>query len=430
MRLSGIAFAALAVLATGCLDNQTIGPSAVPAGGTNFRGYIAVGTSITAGIQSAGINDSTQRKAFPYLLATAMGLTPNANWYYPGFTAPGCPPPYTNPLTQTRVGSGAASDCNLVSPLSVPGKQGWFNNLGVPSLRAAHVLNIRDLTFPRTDSLFLAQFITGSRNPIDVVLAAKPAFVTLEIGGNDVLGAATEGDTTLLTSVANFEAQFAAIADTLALAGAKVAVINIPNVTVIPHFSAGVILWCLHNGGATCPGAAGFPPATLPYSSPNFIVDSSCIATAIYPSKGTGDSMLVTFPAIAQITGTLAAGGAATLNCASGTATVNKGAGFVPAGAVLTKATVKAIATRVLTLDAFIQAQATSRGWAFVDFNGLLTANAALIPHFPHFSAPDTLFGTLVSLDGIHPSNAGHKAIADAFVAAINAKYGTTLTPP
>ena len=428
MRLSGITFAALAVLATGCLDNQTIGPAAASVGGATFRGYVALGTSISAGIQSAGIDDSTQRNAFPYLLATAMGFSPNANWYYPGFTAPGCPPPYTNPLTRSRVGGGADTTCNLVSPLSVPTKQGWFNNLGVPSARIAHLLNIRDLTFPRTDTLFLAQFITGSRNPIDIVYAARPGFVTLEIGGNDVLSAATEGDSTLLTSVANFEAQFTAVADTLALIGAKVAVTNIPNVTVIPHFSAGVILYCLKNGGAACPSP--LPPATAPYNLATFVVDASCAPSA---AGGVGDSMLVTFPAIAQITGTLAAGGAATLNCATGTATVNQGAGFVPAGAVVTKATVKAIVVRLLTFNAFIQAQATTRGWAFVDFNGLLTANKALIPPFPIFAAgppPSVSFGPLVSLDGIHPSPAGHKAIADAFVAAINAKYGTTLTPP
>ncbi|HTT67714.1 MAG TPA: hypothetical protein VMF70_06780 [Gemmatimonadales bacterium] len=431
MRLSTVAFAALAVLATGCLDNQQIGPMAAPAGGTNFRGYIALGTSISAGVQSGGISDATQRQAFPYLLATAMGFSPNANWYYPGFTAPGCPAPYSDPLTGDRVGggndsSGAGAACNLISPLSVPGKQGWFNNLGVPSLRAAQVLNIQDVTHPATDTLFLAQFITGSRNPIDILYAARPAFVTLEIGGNDVLSAATEADTTLLTPVAAFETQFAAIADTIGLTGAKVAVINIPNVTVIPHFSVGVILFCLSHHG--CP--APLPDTTAPYTSPNFAVDPSCAPSAL---GGVGDSMLVTFPAIATITGALSRGAAAYLNCGTGQATVNFGTANLPAGAVLTKATVKAIVTRILTLDAYIQAQATTRGWALVDFNGLLAANAALIPPFPLFTPgppPAVSFGPLVSLDGIHPTAAGHKAIADAFVAAINAKYGTTLTPP
>src|SRR5512135_1431888 len=129
MRISKLALAMLALpLATGCLDNQQIGPLGPPPGGTTFSGYIALGTSISAGIQSAGINDATQKAAFPYLLATAMGLKPNTNWYYPGFTAPGCPPPYTNPLTGARVGNGTATTCNLVSPASVPAKQAWFNN--------------------------------------------------------------------------------------------------------------------------------------------------------------------------------------------------------------------------------------------------------------------------------------------------------------
>ncbi len=434
MRFSRFALAALALpLVAGCsslVDNQKMGPLGVPAGGAMFANYVAVGTSISAGIQSGGISDASQRAAFPYLLAQAMGLNPNANWFYPGFTAPGCPPPFTDPLTDTRVGGGADTTCNLVSPLSIPSRQAYFNNLGVPSIRAAQVLNIKNLAYPATDTLFLAQFITGSRNPIDILMAAKPTFVTLEIGANDVLGAATHGDAALLTPVATFETQFAAIADSIDLTGAKVAVTNIPNVTVIPHFSAGVILFCLRYGGAECPAAAGLPPATLPYSLAAFAVDSSCRLSAF---GGVGDSMLVTFPAIAQITGTLSAGGAATLNCSTGVATVNQGAGFVPAGAVLTKATTIAIVTNVLTLDAFIQQQATTRGWALVDFNGLLAANSAQIPKFPLFTAgppPNVSFGPLFSLDGIHPTPAGHKAVADAFVAAINAKFSTTLTAP
>ena len=397
-----------------------------------FTRYIAIGTSISAGIQSGGIDDSTQKQAFPYLLATAMGLTPEANWYYPKYNDPGCPPPFTDPLTNSRVANGTAATCGLLDQLDVP-PQGFFNNLGVPSIRVAQVLNIDTIPYAATDTLFLQQFITGGRRPLDIVLRAQPSFVTLEIGANDVLGAATHGSTALLTPIAAFEAQFTAIADSIDLTHAKVAVANIPNVTVIPHFSAGVIFWCLHNGGPFCPAAAGFPPATLPYSSPNFVVDSSCIATALYPSKGVGDSMLVAFTATANITGTLSAGGAATLNCGAGTATVNQGAGFVPAGPVLTKASTIAIAGEVLTLDAFIAQQANTRGWALVDLNGLLAANKAQIPPFPLFSAgppPSVSFGPLFSLDGIHPTAAGHKAIADAFVAAINAKFGTSLTAP
>ena len=253
-------------------------------------------------------------------------------------------------------------------------------------------------------------------------MEAQPTFVTLEIGANDVLGAATHGNAALLTPLAAFQSQFTAIADSLDKTGAKVAVANIPNVTVIPHFSAGVVFFCLKTGAAGCP-----VPATAPYSLATFTVDASCAPTA---AGGVGDQMLVAFPATATITGTLAGGGAASLNCGAGTATVTDLSGTHPAGAVLSAATVAAIATEVVQIDAFIQQQANSRGWAYVDLNGLLAANAALIPKFPNLSTPANLFGALFSLDGIHPSAAGHKAIADAFVAAINAKYSTTLTPP
>ena len=140
MRQLRIALAALAVFATGCLDNESVGPLGTPPGGTTFAGYIALGTSISAGVQSGGLSDSTQRRAFPYLLAKAMGFTPNANWYYPGFSAPGCPPPFTNPLTGARVGGGHATDCNLISPLSVPTKQNYFNNLGQAGWGPVHQL--------------------------------------------------------------------------------------------------------------------------------------------------------------------------------------------------------------------------------------------------------------------------------------------------
>jgi hypothetical protein len=429
MRSSRIALAALALaLVPGCRDfvsNQTFSP---PAAGPEFSNYVALGTSISAGFESGGINDSTQREAFPYLLARTMGLTPGVNWFYPSFTMPGCTPPYANPLTKTYVNGATATTCNVVNPAYA---RPYQNNLGVPSIRVAQVLNIQDLSFPATDVLLAVQFITGSRNPIDIVKAAHPTFVTLEIGANDVLGAATHGDSTLLTPLATLQAKWSAMADTIQATGAKVAVANVPNVTVIPHFSAGVILYCLHNGGPTCPAAAGLPPATLPYSLASFVVNANCALSAV---GGVGDSMLVAFPAVAGITGALSGGGAATLDCSSPAgAKINIGAGFVVAGAVLTKATVKAIATEVVAVDSFIHLQANARGWAYVDFNGLLAANSALIPKFPNFhpTTPPTVdFGALFSLDGVHPTAAGHKAVADAFVAAINAKYCTSLTAP
>src|SRR5262249_23154204 len=61
-----------------------------------FSTYVAMGNSITAGYQSGGINDSTQRQSYAYLLARQM----STRFAYPSLVMPGCPPPVSNLLTQ------------------------------------------------------------------------------------------------------------------------------------------------------------------------------------------------------------------------------------------------------------------------------------------------------------------------------------------
>lgn len=414
------AAAATAMLLSACSSmytDQSIGSRAAPAGGALFSNYMAIGTSIGAGIQSAGINDSTQREAYTAQLAVAFGLTPGVNWFYPSFNMPGCPAPFTNATTQARVGGASAAACALRNPASV---EPFENNVSIPSIRAAQVLNINDLTFGPTDTLKLAQFITGGRNPIDVVVGAHPTFVTLEMGANDVLGAATHGDTTLLTPVASFTASMDAIAAKLDSTGAKVAISNIPNVTSIPHFAHASVMFCLKTGA--CPGV----PATLPFSSPLFNINNACAPNA---AGGVGDTYLVTFPAVGAIAATLAASKAAKLDCALDSALVADTNALVPskpAGATLNPLKLNAIAARVTALNAVIANEASTHHYALVKFDSLLIAQAALIPPFPSLTTPTSLFGPLFSQDGIHPAKPGQKIIANAFISAANT-FGTSV---
>jgi len=128
----------------------------------------------------------------------------------------------------------------------------------------------------------------------------------------------------------------------------------------------------------------------------------------------------------------LAAGGAAAIDCAAATATVTTGAGTGPAGPTISTAEYATIRARVAALNTFIAAEATTRGWALVDLNAALQAalTAGAIPAFPSFSTPGTLFGTLISLDGIHPNAAGYKLMAQAFATAINSEFGVNLSVP
>ena len=91
------------------------------------------------------------------------------------------------------------------------------------------------------------------------------------------------------------------------------------------------------------------------------------------------------------------------------------------------------LARAVTQYNATISAQATARGYAYVDINALFAAlPAGSIPPFPTTVGPSAVtapFGAFFSRDGIHPTAASHKLIANALIQAINAKYGTTIAP-
>jgi hypothetical protein len=174
------------VAVVGCLlafaacesSRDLFGPNP-PRGGEIFRSYVAIGNSITAGWQSGGINDSTQQQAYPRLLAIQMG-TP---YQYASLVAPGCPPPVNNFQTQARVGTGSTGTTCLVR--STASVTDFLNNVGVPDAR------VLDPVSPSTvASNALTTIILGGKTQVQRALDARPTFVSIWIGANDVLQAA------------------------------------------------------------------------------------------------------------------------------------------------------------------------------------------------------------------------------------------------
>src|SRR5574342_306596 len=76
--------------AAACENDELIRPPSIVPIDPLFARYVSMGNSITAGFQSGGINDSTQRQAFAVLLAHAM----RSPFYIPSMNKPGCPAPY------------------------------------------------------------------------------------------------------------------------------------------------------------------------------------------------------------------------------------------------------------------------------------------------------------------------------------------------
>jgi lysophospholipase L1-like esterase len=369
-----------------------------------FARYVSMGNSLTAGFQSAGINDSTQRQAYPVLLARQM----HSPFYQPLLNKPGCPPPFTNVFTQARVSGGTSTTCLLRESQAPPPP--YINDVAVPGATASSPTN--NLA-PGSGSNQLTAFFLGGLTQIGMMHKVQPTFITVWIGNNDVLGAATDqthpGDSTEVTDTTTFKAEYKAMLDSIdAIGSVKGGVlIGVADVTQIPYASLGAVYLQVK--------------LTKLAALPSFQVDLSCAPSS---SGGVGDSSLVPFfYGLGLIAAAQAnpAGGPFVLNCGTD-------------DQVITKPEFLKLHNSVVAFNAYISAQAAARGYAYLDPNLALaqlktdTTQVAFFPHAPPDPRATTApFGSAFSFDGVHPSAATHKLVANTLIAVINAKYGTAL---
>src|SRR5256885_17096496 len=153
-------------LAAACPQDELFTPL-VPAytGGALFQRYVSMGNSIAMGIQSGGIDDSSQRVAYPVLVAAVMG---GNSFYYPSLAEPGCPPRYTNVFTGARVGAGTSTTCAFRTNPLPP----YVSNVAVTD---AHVLDLlQNGPGARTHSDGVAQIVLGGRRQGQAMRARHP----------------------------------------------------------------------------------------------------------------------------------------------------------------------------------------------------------------------------------------------------------------
>src|SRR2546426_1049964 len=171
------------LFAAACHQDELFTPPVPPyAGGALFQRYVSMGNSFTMGIQSGGINDSTQRVAYPVLVAGAMSGDP---FYYPSLTMPGCPPPFTNIFTGARVGTGSTGTTCLFRSPSIPP---YLSNVAVSGAWAIDLSTNGPI--PGTHSNALTQLVLGGRTQLQAMMAARPTCVSVWIGDDDLVQAA------------------------------------------------------------------------------------------------------------------------------------------------------------------------------------------------------------------------------------------------
>ena len=371
-----------------------------------FASYVALGNSITAGFQSGGINDSTQKQSYAVLLAAAM----HTRFAYPSLTMPGCPPPVNNLLTQSRVTlsgqpASTSTTCALRNPASVTAA---LNNVAVPGATSF------DPTAPVGPAASaLTELFLGGKTMVQKALDVQPTFITVWIGNNDVLGPGTSGLIATATPLPTFVRNYNGIVTGL-LAGAPgakgvlIGVAQVPNIPLMIPAAAFANPTVL--GAAT--QVAGRPVALDP---------TTCGTPA-------GQAALIDFQYLAAIRAR-PAGAPGTIFCSP-----ISGGGQADLGdfLVLDANETASLTGLINGYNAYIKAKADSVGFAYFDPNIVLLALKATgaVPVFPNLASTTQPFGQFFSLDGVHPSGAAHIVLADSLISVINSKYGTSLVKP
>jgi len=358
-------------------------------GQADFTRYVSLGDSLTAGFVSGSLNRSFQVNSYPALIHR-QATNGAAGFEQPLVSEPGIPAILTlrslSPLTiAPSSGSGAPLNLNLPRP---------YNNMAVPGAR------LHDLLATTTGGLHDLILRQQGASQLAQGLSFRPTFVTLWIGNNDALGAATGGivNDQTLTSAASFEAEFKVATDAIAASGAKMAIANIPNVTSIPFVNT--LSRFLVNPATSQPVLVGGAP--VPLIGP----DGPLVA---------GDFVLLTATTeLAQGRGIpLALGG-------SGLPLSDR--------VVLNSFEAGVIRDRIAQFNTVISAVATAKGAALIDANtafaqiGQFGINMGGVSYTSAF-----LTGGIFSYDGVHPTAFGYGVVANLFIDAINAKFGNKI---
>ena len=453
-------------------------PVEFTAGSANFSTYVALGNSLTAGFSDAALFIDGQTASFPNMLASNFELVGGGSFNIP-FMA-------DNLGGATFAGSQILGNRLILSfasgsPAPVPvqgegqteiteGLSGTFNNMGVPGAKSYHLLapgygNVAGVPVG-TANPYYARFASSSNATILGDAAAQNAtFFSLWIGNNDILGYATAGGAGV-DQTGNIDpstyggsdisdpnvvaGSIDAILQTMTANGAGGVIANLPDVTSIPFLTTvpynpvpldaatAALLnnaYAAYNGGLAQLQLLGAISAeevarrtiTFAAGDANAVVlidEDLTDLTGFNPAlinmrQSTPDDLLVLTSS--SFIGTLA-------NPADPTS-INGVAVPLADQWVLTPEEQAAVNAAQAAYNQAIAGLAAAYDIALVDAEALLVELGETGFTLADGSTVTADFGTGggFSLDGVHPSPRGYAIIANAFVEAINAKYGSNL---
>jgi len=454
---------------------------ALKAGSADFSKYVSVGASFTAGYSDGALFIAAQENSFPNILSKKFSMAGGGAFAQPlmadnigGLTMGGTviQPPrlFFNGAKPERLAATPTTDIlNHVS--------GDLNNFGVPGAKSFHFVapgygNVAGVPRGLANPYYARFSSSATATVLGDAATANPTFFTLsEVGGNDVLSYALAGGEGVdqtgnldpatygskdITDPNVFANVFSSMVNTLTANGAKGVVATLPYITNLAHFTtiphnpvpldaatAGAVNagYAPYNAGiqqafaylvANTPMTQEMADAEIAKRTISFaegqnavvIMDESLTdLTAINPGlvsmrQATAEDLIVL--SASAFIGTTVGGNPRLINGVT-----------VPLADkwVLTPQEQMNIKTATDAYNATITAIAANKGLAIVDFKALLEqASTSGIP-FDGFTLNTSLvFGGLISLDGVHLTARGYAMMANKFLEAIDATYGSNFT--
>ncbi len=396
-------------------------------GSADFSRYVALGNSLTAGYANGSLYRSGQMNSFPYILSEQFKKVGGGE--------------FTQPLMEGEYGIlagklklGYKTDCLGTTSLSPVPDQGQLdgltnigyqvNNLGVPGAKSFHLLalgygNLAGVPLGLANPYYARFASSDNSSVLGDALAMNPTFFTLWIGNNDVLGFATSGglgDT--ITGQNTFAYALNAILTNItSTTGAKGAVANIPDIVNIPFFTT-----VPPNGYVVTQGQAdtlnmflnqyGFQYA----AGPNYFIVNDPTSQIGFRQMQPGELLLLTVPQDS-------------LKCGfwGGFDPVHQIPKPIPAQYYLSLDQIAAIENAINGYNATIGNLVNQYDLALVDINFILQQVQKGVTTNGDTFTTEFITGNAFSLDGIHLTPKGYAFVANKFIEAINAKYGSTI---
>jgi len=406
-----------------CKPNiSTIKPSRA---NVDFSRYISVGNSLTAGYADGGLYLAGQQNSYPSIIAKQLQSVGGGVFNQPlfssdqangsgylkltGFSTAGTP--ITAPVT-TNLGIRGQINIPGFGEVTLYTKYtGDIENYGVPGIK------LEQITYAPLGNLngYYERLLPGdsptNNTPYLSFITAKPfSFFSNWLGNNDALLYATSGGAgDVLTDKTVFNELYQLLIGTMTAGGAKGVVATVPDVTSIPYFNTVTV-------GAILAGVQKVNPAAKA-----LFINALVSGTTYAPRQATASDLIVlTFPT--SMIG----------------APVNTPFGSLPYGLtpytpidnqyVLDANEVTLTQDYVKSYNQTIKTVAASKGLAVFDAYAFLNQVKQYgLVEDGVFLDSQYIQGGIFSLDGVHLTPRGYSIVANEFIKAINAKYGTTI---